>query len=135
MYYNNKRLALSIFWIILGATLFILSINEVIDSALYSGMGGALMAVGILQVIRHLKYQKDPTYKEKIDIEFTDERIKYIRMKAWSWAGYLVILIEAIAAVVAAILGYHIIQEILFYSICLVVSIYWISYFVLSKKY
>ena len=47
MYYNNKRLALSVFWIILGAALFILSITEVIDSALYSGMGGALIAVGI----------------------------------------------------------------------------------------
>jgi len=135
MYYNNKRLVLSIFWIIFGVTLFILSINEVINSALYSGMGGALMAVGILQVIRNLKYRKDSTYKEKIDIEFTDERIKYLRMKSWSWAGYLVVLIESIAAVVAAILGHHIIQQVLLYSICLIVSIYWISYLILSKKY
>ncbi|NLE25510.1 MAG: hypothetical protein GX625_09250 [Clostridiaceae bacterium] len=135
MYYNNKRLALSVFWIISGATLFILSITGVIASALYSGMGGALMAVGILQVIRNLKYRKNSTYKEKVDIEFTDERNKYLRMKAWSWAGYLVVLIEAIAGVVAAVQGQHLIQQILFYSICLIVFIYWISYLVLSKKY
>lgn len=135
MYYNNKRLALSVFWIILGASLFILSITGVIVSALYSGMGGALMAVGILQVIRNLKYRKNSTYKEKVDIEFTDERNKYLRMKAWSWAGYLVVLIEAIAGVVAAVQGQHLIQQILFYSICLIVFIYWISYLVLSKKY
>ena len=76
MYYNNKRLALSIFRIIVGASLFILSISEIIDSALYSGMGGALMAVGVLQVKRNLKYRKDPSYKEKVNREITDERLK-----------------------------------------------------------
>ena len=135
MYYNNKRLALSIFRIIVGASLFILSISEIIDSALYSGMGGALMAVGFLQVKRNLKYRKDPSYKEKVNIEITDERLKYLRMKAWSWAGYLVVLIQAIAAVVAAIQGHYIIQQVLLSSVCLIVSIYWISYLVLSKKY
>ena len=46
MYYNNKRLALSIFWIILGAVLMWLSIAEFVDSTYWSGMGGALIAVG-----------------------------------------------------------------------------------------
>jgi hypothetical protein len=135
MYYNNKRLALSIFWIILGVTLFILAITEVLDSTLYSGMGGALIAVGILQVIRNLRYRKDSDYKEKIDIKFTDERNKYISMKAWAFTGYMVVLIEAIAAVVAIILGKHVIQQVLLDSICLIVSIYWISYLVFNKKY
>ena len=93
------------------------------------------MAVGFLQVKRNLKYRKDPSYKEKVNIEITDERLKYLRMKAWSWAGYLVVLIQAIAAVVAAIQGHYIIQQVLLYSVCLIVSIYWISYLVLSKKY
>lgn len=135
MYYNNKRLALSIFWIILGVTLFILAITEVLDSTLYSGMGGALIAVGILQVIRNLRYRKDSDYKEKIDIKFTDERNKYISMKAGAFTGYMVVLIEAIAAVVAIILGKHVIQQVLLDSICLIVSIYWISYLVFNKKY
>ncbi|NLY71019.1 MAG: hypothetical protein GX076_04980 [Clostridiales bacterium] len=135
MYYNNKRLALSIFWIIMGAALLVFSIIGVIDSALYPGMGGALMAVGIIQVVRNLKYRKDSNYREKVDIEFKDERNKYLRMKAWSWSGYLVVLIEAIAAIFAAIQGQHQIQQVLFFSICLIVFIYWISYLVLSKKY
>ena len=51
MYYNNRRLALSIFWVIVGAVLVVLSLTEVLDSSVYAGMGGALMAVGCLQAI------------------------------------------------------------------------------------
>ena len=37
MYYNNKRLALSVFWVVLGAALLVLSIAEVLDSSIYAG--------------------------------------------------------------------------------------------------
>ena len=85
--YTNKRLALSIFWVVAGATLMVLSIAEVLDSSLWSGMGGAFTAVGILQTIRHIRYRKDPAYREKIDTEVHDERNRWIRMKSWSWTG------------------------------------------------
>ena len=65
MYYNNKRLALTVFWIVLGAVLVVLTVTEVLDSSIYSGMGGALMAVGTLQLIRTVKYRKDSEYREK----------------------------------------------------------------------
>ena len=86
MYYNNKRLALIVFWIVLGAVLVVLTVTEVLDSSIYSGMGGALMAVGTLQLIRAVKYRKDSEYKEKVDTELGDERNRFLRMKSWSWA-------------------------------------------------
>ncbi len=135
MYYNNKKLALSIFWVILGAVLIGLTVAEIIDSELYSGMGGALMAVGILQIIRNLKYRKDPEYKEKIDIAEKDERSRYLRMKSWSWTGYIAILVEGVGAVVAAILGERTVQLVLSYSVCLLLVVYWITYVILNKKY
>ncbi len=135
MYYNNKKLLLSIFWIILGAVLIWLSIAEVVDSTYWSGMGGALIAVGVLQVIRNLKYRNDSEYQEKINIEFGDERNKYLRMMSWAWTGYIVVLIEAIGVVVALIMGQHTIQVILAYSVCLIVGIYWIVYMILKRKY
>ena len=54
---NNRRLVLSIFWVVLGLVLVVLSIMEVLDSSVYAGMGGALAAVGALQVIRNLRYR------------------------------------------------------------------------------
>ena len=134
-YYNNKRLALTVFWIVLGAVLVVLTVTEVLDSSIYSGMGGALMAVGTLQLIRAVKYRKDSEYKEKVDTELGDERNRFLRMKSWSWAGYFTILIEGIGAIIAMVLGERTVQLVLSYSVCLVLVIYWIAYVILSKKY
>ena len=135
MYYNNKRLALSAFWVILGVTLIILSVSGVLESALYGGMGGGLTVVGVFQVIRNLRYRKDNEYKEKIDTEFSDERNSFLRMKSWSWAGYITVLIEAIGAVVAMVMGQETIQLVLSYSVALIVFVYWLMYMILSRKY
>lgn len=133
--YNNKRLALSIFWLIAGIVLLILSAREVLDSSLYAGMGGALAAIGALQIVRNLRYRTNPEYREKIDTEISDERNRFLRMKSWSWAGYIVVLAEAIGVVVSMILGKETVMMVLSYSVCLVLLAYWISYLVLSRKY
>ena len=132
---NNRRLVLSIFWMVLGLVLVVLSIMEVLDSSVYAGMGGALAAVGALQVIRNLRYRGNEEYREKVDTEVNDERNRFLRMKSWSWAGYIVVLVEAIGVIVAMIMGKETIQMILCYSVCLILCAYWISYRVLSRKY
>ena len=135
MYYNNKKLALSIFWAVVGLALTVLSVTEVLDSSIYSGMGGGLMAVGVLQSIRNVKYRKDADYREKIDVEANDERNRFLRMKSWSWAGYIAILVEAAGVIVAIILGEETVRLILSLSVCLILVAYWVSYLVLSRKY
>ena len=61
--YNNKRLILSIFWIVLGTVLMVLSVMEKIDPSMCSAMGGALIAIGALQTIRNLRYRRVMTIK------------------------------------------------------------------------
>ena len=133
--YNNRRLALSIFWVLLGVTLLVLSITEVLDSSMYAGMGSVLIVVGGLQIIRNIRYRKDAAYQEKVDTETSDERNRFLSMKSWSWTGYVVVLAEAIGVVAAMILGKHTVQLVLSYSVCLVLVIYWVAYVILSKKY
>lgn len=135
MYYNNKKLLLSIFWMILGAVLLGLSVTEVLDSSMYAGMGGALIAVRALQTSRNLRYRKDPEYREKIDTEANDERNSFLRMKSWSWTGYIVVLAEGFGSVAAMVLGKRELQLTLAYSVWLILVIYWVTYLVLSKKY
>ena len=134
MYYDNKRLALSIFWIVLGAALLILTNTDVIPE-MYSGMGAVLVVIGMLQVIRNLKYRKDSVYREKIDTEAQDERNRFLRMKSWSWTGYIVVMAQSIGVIIAMVLGQDQIQHVLSYSVCLMLCTYWISYVVLSRKY
>ena len=133
--YDNKRLFLSVFWVVLGAALLILSVTGKLDSTLYAGMGGGLIAVGLLQIARNLRYRRDPAYREKIDTEVSDERNRFLRMKSWSWAGYITVIAEGIAAIVAAVKGQETVQLVLSYSVCLLLAAYYISYLVLSRKY
>ncbi|MBQ3427506.1 MAG: DUF2178 domain-containing protein [Clostridia bacterium] len=133
--YNNKRLMLSIFWIVLGAVLIALSVMEKLDSSTYSAMGGVLIAIGALQTIRNLRYRRDTEYRKKIDTEVNDERNRFLSMKSWSWTGYIVVLVEGIGVVVAMIAGQQTLQHILAYSVCLIVVVYWITYLILSRKY
>lgn len=133
--YNNKRLALSIFWVLLGVTLLVLSITEVLDSSMYAGMGSVLIVVGGLQIVRNIRYRKDTAYQEKVDTETSDERNRFLSMKSWSWTGYIVVIIQGIGVIVATVLREDTIRQILSYSVCLMVTVYWISYLVLSRKY
>lgn len=133
--YNNKRLFLSIFWVILGVVLMGLSIAEVLDSSIYSGMGGGLIAVGVLQIIRQLRYRRDSEYREKLDTEAADERNKFLRMMSWSWAGVIVVLIEAMGIVAAMVMGQETVMSVLSTSVALLVGAYWISYIILARKY
>lgn len=134
MYYNNRRLALNIFWVLLGTVLIVLSIAEILDSSIYAGLGGVLVGIGILRIIRTVKYRKDPEYREKIDTE-SDERSRFLRMKSWTWTGTIVIIIEGIASIIAMILGAQTIQLILAYSVCLILVVYCIMFLILSRKY
>lgn len=133
--YNNKRLILSIFWIVLGAVLIVLSVMEKLDPSMYSAMGGALIAIGVLQTIRNLRYLRDTEYRKKIDTKVSDERNRFLSMKSWSWTGYIVVLVEGIGVVAAMIAGQETLQRLLAYSVCLIVGVYWITYLILSRKY
>ena len=131
---EKVRFAFSIFWVLMGVLLVILGAAEIIDN-FWSGMGGGLMAVGIIQTVRHIRYRKDAEYREKTDTEVTDERNKFIAGKAWAWAGYLFILVEGILVVVFKLLGREELMQFASWNVCGVLLIYWVCWLVLRKKY
>ena len=133
--YNNKKLALSILYIVLGLTFTALSFAGVSDSPYLSGMGGGLTVVGALQLIRNLRYRKDSAYREKIDTERKDERNSFLRMKAWAWTGYIIVLVEGVGVIAAALLRQELVMQVLSYSVCLILCVYWITWLILSRKY
>ena len=130
----RTRWILSILYVLIGIALIVCGRFHLVD-AFWSGMGTALAFIGALQIFRLARYQTNPTYKENTDIAATDERNRFIRAKAWSWVGYLYILIAAVATIVFKLLG----QEILMFaasgSVCLMMVLYWIIYLILNKKY
>ena len=131
---NNKRFIASIMEIVLGVVLSVCGAIGLIDSY-WTGMGGGLIGVGIVFLIRSIRYKRDPEYKEEYDIEISDERNKFLRLKAWSWAGYLFVMIAAVASIAFKLAGREDLMMFCSGSVCIVVVLYWISYMVLKNKY
>ena len=65
----------------------------------------------------------------------SDERNKFIRLKAWSWAGYLFVMIAAVGSIVFKLVGREDLMMFCSGAVCLVVVLYWVSYIVLKNKY
>ena len=131
---KNKRIIASIVWITVGIVLSACSFFDLVDSY-WSGMGFALLVIGILQLIRFVRYQKDPAYKEAVDTNTQDERNRFIAMKAWSWTGYLFVIIAAIASIALRALGYGDYSMLASLCVCIIIVVYWISYWILRRKY
>lgn len=130
----GKKIYLDIFYIILGAVLLGCGIFDIVDS-FWSGMGGALIAVGGVRIIQQMKYRKNPEYREKIETETKDERNKFISLNAWAWSGYAFVLMNAIGTIAFKIAGNEPLSQYCAYAVCAVVILYWISYFILMEKY
>ena len=125
---------LPILYVIIGATLGICGELGKVDQ-FWNGLGAALVVVGVLRLIRQIRYNTNTAYKEETDTAVNDERNRFIGMKAWSWAGYLYIMIAAVATIVFKLLNQETLMFFCSGSVCVILILYWVSYFILRKKY
>ena len=131
---QNKRLYVNILWLIIGSILIGLSFAGVVDDY-WNGMGRGLAVVGAINLIRYYRLNKNDVYREKIELEASDERNHFIRNKAFAWAGYYFILIAAVGTIVFKIIGQELLSQAAAYAVCLMLILYWISYMILKRKY
>ena len=130
----NKRIYLSIFWILIGAALFGLGTFDIIDS-FWGGMGTGLIAVGIVQTVRWMRYRSNSEFREKFDTNANDERNRFISNKARAWAGYISLLTGALGVIVFKVVGKDELSMFCSMAVCLLLVFYWVCYFVLNRKY
>jgi len=130
----GRRMIVSILWIVLGVVLLGCAIAGLVD-AFWSGMGGALLAVGVLQLVRYTRYQTSADYRDKVDTERKDERNRFLNGRAWAWAGYLYVIIAAVATIALKLAGQETLMMMASGSLCLLLVLYWFSYLILRKKY
>ena len=131
---HSKRIILSFFWLFLGIILFVLGVMNKVDEY-WSGMGGAFLAVGALQLLRYYRLYNNPEYREHMEVELADERNHYIRNKAWAWAGYLFVMIAAVGTIGFKLAGQELLSLASSYAVCLILILYWGCYMVLKRKY
>ena len=130
----NKRIFVSIFWVLLGFVLTTCHWAGLIEEY-WSSIGVTFIVIGILQVIKHIKYMTNEEYRENFDIAVKDERNRFIANKAWAWAGYLFVLIAAVSSIMFKLLNREDLMMMASGSVCLMILLYWGSYMYLKKKY
>ena len=130
----NRRLVLGIVYIIIGILLSALSFVGIVDEW-WQSFGVAIFIVGIVDIIRYMKYRSNTEYKEKVDLSSSDERNRFLSMKAWSWAGYVFVIISGIGVIGFQIAGLRVWSIACSYCVCLIMILYWISYTILKRKY
>ena len=130
----TKKLISYILTIAVGATLLTLAIAGVLDS-FWGGIGASLLVMSILRLSQLYLYKTDKAYHEKMDTEVSDERNRFLRNKAWAWAGYLFVLIAAVCTIVFKVMEQELLWQATGLSMCLIVTLYWISFLILRKKY
>ena len=130
----DKKNIYPIVLLIAGLALIGLGFAEIVDE-FWSGMGSALLVIGIIRLLRFYRLKKNDAYREKMETAVTDERNQFIRAKAWSWAGYLFIMVSAVATIIFRILGQDLLCQVASGAVCLMLVLYWVSYFILRKKY
>lgn len=130
----NRKFIICIFYILIGAVLIGLDIANIVDE-FWSGMGAGLIVVSVLQMLRIYRFNKNEEYREKVETEIKDERNRFIRNKAWAWAGYLFILISAVAVIVFRVTGQELLSTFSSVALCIMLVLYWVAFFILRKKY
>jgi len=119
---------------ILGTVLVGLGFAGVIDD-FWSSMGSILLVLGIVRWIRFYRFSKNEGYRQKIEVEMSDERNHFIRNKAWAWAGYIFVITLGIAVIVFKVIGQDLLSYAASIAVCFMLCLFWISYYILRRKY
>lgn len=131
---NNKRKTISIVWVVTGLILIGLAFAGKVDE-FWNGTGFALAAVGLLQLLRQHRFDRNEAYRERFETEVKDERNHFIRNKAWAWAGYIFILTMGASVIVLRIVGWDMLSTVASFIVCFMLILYWGAYMVLKRKY
>ena len=131
---SSRRILTYVIYLLLGGILWGLAFADMVDS-FWAGMGSALFLMGVLRLVQTYRLSKDETYREKMEIEITDERNRFLRNKAWAWAGYLFILISAFAVITLKVMEQELLSMAASFALCLMLVLYWGSFMVLKRKY
>ncbi|MBR5515186.1 MAG: hypothetical protein IKU52_03170 [Clostridia bacterium] len=129
------RLTVGIVYIILGICLIFTGFINQTENEFVASFGFALTVIGLARLKKYFSLTRNEEKLKRYEIAETDERNIMIVSKARSLTFSLYVIICYIAVIVFSFLNYTLIAQILSVSVFLLIMIYWISYFIIRKKY
>lgn len=131
----QKRLYMTIAYIVIGIAMVIVSYISNTDNLFLSGYGTALIACGLVRIRNHIIITRTPERIKQQEIAEKDERNMMLQQKAQSMAYVLYIIISSIILIILGLLDQQQYVQPLAYSICLLLVIYLLSYYYLHRRY
>ena len=129
----KMRLWFGISYVILGLALIVAFNLNQNSNDFFSYWGLALVVVGLARIRNYLRITKNAETIRKCAIQETDERNVSIVGKARGIAFYVYILAVAVAVIVLQLIGKTELAATLSWTICFLLVVYWIAYFILRK--
>lgn len=128
------RLGFAISYIILGVLLIALAGILRWENTFASAYGLTLTVIGFARLKQYCFLTKDEQRLKKQEIIENDERNIAISQKAKAVTFNISVIAAALATIVLQIIGKNEFVDLLGGAICILIAIYWISYFILRKK-
>jgi uncharacterized membrane protein len=119
---------------VLGVLMIVGAAFAETENTFISSFGLALAVMGFAQCRRYfLITRSEETIRER-EIAETDERNMFIMYKAKNAALSIYLILCGAVVIVLSFLSMHEIASWIAYSVCLLVLLYWICYFIYRKK-
>ena len=131
----KTRLIVAVSYILLGLVLVAVDLMGQTDNYFYSSFGFALIIMGLLRIFRHRKITADEKSIRQQELTESDERTRMIAERARSWTFSLTVTLSGAIVLVLSLLGYHDESLPFAWLVCGMVTIYWICYLIIRKKY
>lgn len=130
----KTRLYIAIIYISLGIMMITGIFAIKTDNDFISSFGFALVVMGIVRLRNYFMITKNEETIKKQQIAETDERNLSILNKAKSATFTIYITLMGTAVIILSLFNMRDIAKYIAYSVCLLVVIYWIAYWIYQKR-
>lgn len=105
------------------------------ETGVLTGIGSGILAVGLVQLFRAFRIERDPELKKRFETVAKDERYAFISMKAKEAAFAIYLIIAGVLCMAFLVLGHEREGMLAAMSICILVILYTVMFRILAKKY
>ena len=130
----KTRLFIAIGYIVIGLALIIVFNIFGTENNFNSSFGFALAVVGIAQIKKYYLITRNEETLKKREIAESDERNISIANRAKSLSFMIYLMLACIAVIVLSFLELSLFATVISGMVCVLILIYWISYWIISKK-
>lgn len=131
----RTRLYLGVSYIIIGIALIIISLVLENPNEFLSPYGTTLAVIGLVRIKHYFAVTKNEETIRMREIAETDERNLEISKKAKNYAFNFYVILASVAIIVLQLLHYEQLVNLLGITVCALITIYWVSYFIIRKKF